>query len=154
MRPRTATPTAPLPRAARPPQGLGLVGLVIILAVLGGMAAVAVLMSSSGRHHDAVGVSPTQKLSAAPGAADPDISAAAVATCRADYHAVVAAATDFQAIHGMQPATMTALQSMFKDPVTSTRFAITIDPRHPGQAEVAAGGHAAAPGDGNCTYAA
>jgi hypothetical protein len=71
----------------------------------------------------------------------------------ADYQAVETAVTDYQTVNGALPASMAALRSMFKDPVTSARFAIIIDTRHPGQVDVAAGEHTAEPGDGNCAYA-
>lgn len=48
---------------------------------------------------------------------------------------------------------MASLQSLLTNPVTSSRFTITIDPHDPGQVDVAAGAHPAQAGDGNCAYA-
>jgi hypothetical protein len=82
-----------------------------------------------------------------------DIQAAAASTCRADYGAVVTAASYYEVLNGKPPTNMAELTTVIKDPFTSTRFAIIINPAHPGQVEVAAGGHAAAPGDSNCAFA-
>jgi hypothetical protein len=134
--------------------GAGLIGLIVAVAILGGLAA-AVLVSRGSDTGARLGgaLKPTQTPSASPGAAAPDIAAAANATCRADYQAVNTGVSYYQALNGHAPADIAALGSLLKDPVASPRFTITINPQHPGQVEVATPGHPASPGDGNCAYA-
>jgi hypothetical protein len=141
----------PLLKHGKSDLGRSLLGPLLSVAILGVAAAIAVSTTGSGGGHGTGLRGPTATFPASPGAAAPDVAAAA--TCRANYQAVETAAAQYQALHGTQPISMAALQSMFKDPVVSTRFAITIDSHHPGQIDVAANGHASLPGNGNCAYA-
>jgi hypothetical protein len=145
--------TTRAPQDPHAEHGYGFVGLLLTVLLLGGLAAVVmVAMGGSSRDHN-LAISPIQAPSAGQGGAASDIAAAASVACRADYQAVSNAASYYQAMNGKAPATMASLGSFLKDPVTSSRFAITINPARPGQVEVAAGGYSAAPGDGNCAYA-
>ena len=149
-----ATQTAPTRELPTSSQGAGLVGLVLAGVILGAMAALALsLLGSGGGHDNSVALSPTQTLSAAPSGAAADLAGTAAATCRADYQAVATALADYQALNGKPAMSMAALQSFFKEPVTSTRFIITLDPHHAGQIDVTAGQHSAQAGDRNCAYA-
>jgi hypothetical protein len=82
-----------------------------------------------------------------------DIAAAAVVTCQTDYQAVEAAVGYYQAEHGLSPASLGALSSWLRDPVTSPYFTIAIDPHHAGVVEVGTKGHPLSPGELNCQYA-
>jgi len=164
---RTVTRTATTPDRSRPEGGQSLVALVVVLAVLGGMAAIVV--SKVGTSN---GVNPEQlpalnlpgslpasttatasKPSSNGVASTSDITAAAAVACRTDYEAVAQAASEYQALYGQRPASMAELQSFLKDPLTSAYFTITIDPHVPGSIEVATPGHPAQAGDSNCEYA-
>jgi hypothetical protein len=92
-------------------------------------------------------------VNASPSRGAADIQTASAATCQADYAAVSAAVSYYQILYGTPPSSIDRLRPFLKDPVTSSRFIITIDPTHPGVVAVAAGGQPARPGDGNCDYA-
>jgi hypothetical protein len=157
----TITPREPITDRWRKPGvwtaksdlGRSLVGLVIVLGLLGVLGAAALISQTGSSKGQQPGQSPASTINASPRRAATDIQAAAAATCRADYGAVVSAASYYEVLNGKPPTTVAELTTVIKEPVSSTRFAITINPAHPGQVEVAAGGHAAAPGDGNCAYA-
>jgi hypothetical protein len=161
-----ATPTAATPDRTRPDHGVSLVALVVVVAVLGGMAAIVVskLGASSGLNPEqlpsvTLPVSHTpattsgKKPIASGSAGISDISAAVAAACRADYEAATEAAAEYDALNGRAPATLAQLESFLKDPLTSASFTISVDPQIPGQLEVAAPGHPAEPGSANCAYA-
>ena len=124
------------------------------MVVLAGMGAAVLAYSRDGSgegHRGALQASPGTTVSASPGAAAGDISAAAVAACRASYETVSTAADYYSTLYGHPPASMTALASMLKNPVTGRGFTLSISAA--GKIEIAAPGHPATPGDGNCAYA-
>ena len=140
-------------RGGRPSSGFGAVGLLAAIAVLAGVAALTLGLShgsSSGTHGHGAGA-PVGTLGTSPGAAAGDISAAARATCQTDYQAVQQAADAYAAEHGHPPASVSDLSGILRDPVTSPYFTISIGPT--GQVDVAAAGHVAASGAGNCAFA-
>jgi hypothetical protein len=133
--------------------GRSLVGLLIALALLGGLGAAALVsQASNGSSQSRQPTAPTT-INASPSKAATDIQVAAVMTCRSNYGAVVAAVSYYEALNGKPPAEMAQLAPIIRQSVSSTHFSITINRAQPGQVEVAAGGHQAAPGDGNCAYA-
>jgi hypothetical protein len=82
-----------------------------------------------------------------------DITAASAATCHANFSAATSAVNIYQAEHGTLPTTIAEVQTLLRDPLSTNRFTITIDPRHPGELQVATPTHRAADGDTNCGYA-
>jgi hypothetical protein len=129
------------------------VGLLIALALLGGLGAAALVsQASNGSSPAGQHITPTT-INASPTKGATDIQIAAVITCRSNYGAVVSAVSYYEALNGKPPAEMAQLAPIIRQSLSSSRFTITIDRAHPGQVEVAAGGHGAAPGDGNCDYA-
>jgi hypothetical protein len=140
------------PEAASPAAGRGLIGLVLVLGILGALGAVVLVMGGSGGRDLPTGTAlPTLKSPSHSGAAI--LSDAANVVCKADYAAVSAAVSDYETLNGKPPASMAALGSILKDPGSSSRFSIIINPNSPGQVEVAAGGHPAQPGDRACAFA-
>jgi hypothetical protein len=153
MRHKTATPTARTPdQAATSELGLGLIGVLVGLVILAGMAA-AVLASQGGAGGDHQTHSTQTTIDASPAKGAADISAAAQATCRTDYSAAAEAASEFQTLNGRPPASLAELEPFFKDPLTSSAFTITVSSDVAGQLEVETPGHPAQPGDANCAYA-
>jgi hypothetical protein len=147
------TSGAASPNPAPSSSGHGLIGLLIATLVLGVLAVVVIGGEGavgSGNHRR---TSQTFISAAAPGNAAANLQASAAAACRTDYQAVTSAVSYYEVLNGRPPDNMTALRSVLRDPVSSSRFSITIDPARPGQVDVAAGDHPAAPGDGNCTFA-
>jgi hypothetical protein len=132
--------------------GRSLIGLLVALALLGGLAAVVLLSQASGAK-DQGNQSTGTTINASPNKAAVDIQAAAGVTCRTDYKAVVTAVSEYAALNGKQPTAIGQVAPMMRQPITSTRFVISINPARPGQVEVAAGGHPAASGNCNCAYA-
>jgi hypothetical protein len=132
--------------------GRGLIGLLVAIALLGVMGSV-LLVTQTGptSRSDRAGGGTTINSSPSRGALD--IHAAGVAACHANYEAATAAASYYQTLYGKPPTNVNDLRSIFRDFVSSNRFSITIDPTHPGLVEVAANGHPAQPGSGNCAYA-
>jgi hypothetical protein len=122
------------------------------MAIVAGVAVIVLFAENRATGRDKGNPSQTT-LNASPSRAAADIQNAAASTCQADYAAVSAAVSYYQTLNGTPPTSMDGLRSFLKDPVTSTRFTITIDPTHPGVVEVAAGGRPAEPGNGNCLYA-
>jgi hypothetical protein len=82
-----------------------------------------------------------------------DFQGAAAATCQVGYQTAQTAVEEYRAVNGRPPGSMAELQTVLRGPIASTRFTITIDMVHPGQIDVAAGGHAPQPGPANCAYA-
>ncbi len=135
--------------------GQSFVGLIVVILILGGFAAV-VLGSQGGRSGGRHGSAPTTLpggLSASLGDAGNDVPAAAAIACRSNYEAVAQVVSYYQTLNGKLPASMTAIQSLFKDPVSSSYFTLSIDPRQPGTVDVATPGHPALAGDANCAHA-
>ena len=131
--------------------GRGFIGLLVVMCILGGLAAV--VLSSQGGTNGHRNSSSTSVVNASPANAAANISSAAVTACRANYQAVTAAVSEFEVLNGRPPKAMSDLSSMLKDQPSSAYFTITVDSAHPGQVDVATQGHPAAPGDGNCAYA-
>jgi hypothetical protein len=92
-----------------------------------------------------------------PGNAQPsagnDILAASAAACHANYATATSAVNIYQAEHGTLPTSIAEVQTLLRDPLSTNRFTIAIDPRHPGELQVSTPGHPAADGDTNCGYA-
>jgi hypothetical protein len=132
--------------------GYGLVGLLMALLLLGGLAAVVVTAlpdSGTNSRHGTTSSLPglvTQHPEA-------QISAAAQAACQANYAALEEAVAVYQAQHGALPSSVAKVQSYFRGSLSTPEFTLTIDPSHPGQVEVRTNGHPASDGDGNCRYA-
>jgi hypothetical protein len=138
--------------------GVSLLGLIVALAIVGALAAAIPLLTtgsggpSGNTDNPAVtllpGGHPTSGKVAAAGS---DISAAEVTACRTTYEAVETAVGAYQAETGRPPTSVSQLKTFIRDPLSSPSFTITIDPRRPGQVQVATRGHPAADGEGNCT---
>jgi hypothetical protein len=126
---------------------------LVALVILGGLGAAALVSQTSGGSAPASQPTAPTIINASPSKAATDIQVAAVITCRSDYGAVVAAVSYYEALNGKPPADMAQLKPIIRQSINSTRFSIRINPAKPGQVEVAAGGHEATPGDGNCGYA-
>lgn len=140
-----------------PDQGnAGLVGLLVTLGAAGALGIALLAMNArtpnakSRAHVPAVD---GQSIQASPGAAAPDIAAATIEECRADVAIVVEAVSEYETLRGLPPKAMTDLSDVLKNTITSSRFTILIDPRHPGQVDVSTPGHAPAGGDADCAYA-
>jgi hypothetical protein len=126
--------------------------LILAVAVLGGLAAaISFLMAGSSTHQSNQGL-PLPAANTPRGAAA-DIQGAAIATCRVDYQEVQTAVDAYEAMNGRPPASLAQLGTILQDPLSSSRFTITINEAHPGQIEVAAAGHPPEPGPANCAYA-
>jgi N-acetylmuramoyl-L-alanine amidase len=151
-------------------RGFGAVGLLVSLLVLGALAAVALVSLPGGgapnvtlptaTTHAAgkeAGASHAKQVGPVQPAAVPalgnEISSAAVEACRADYSAVEAGVSYYQAENGSLPTGLASLKSLLRGSVASRYFTIAIDPGHPGLVEVGARGHPLAPGEANCSYA-
>ena len=133
--------------------GHSLVGLLIALALLAGLAATVLVSQTGGVKDTGHESGAASTVNASPGNAAADIQAAAAVTCRADYEAVVTAVSEYAALNNRPPIDMAQVAPMMRQPIGSTRYVIGINPVEPGLVEVAAGGRLAAPGDGNCAYA-
>lgn len=152
--PSPATPGCHIrPGRQRDSSGQGLAALILAVAVLGGLAAMIPLLTSGTSGHQTADQVLSPQAAGTPQGAATDIRGAAATTCRVDYQAVQTAVQEYAAINGRPPASMAELQTILHGPMASTRFAITIDIAHPGEVEVAAGGHPAQAGPGNCAYA-
>jgi hypothetical protein len=131
--------------------------VIFVLLMLGGLAA-AVLISlpslpgSSSNATSGTAVLPTSP-SGALAAGGNDITAASAQACRANFAAAQTAVDVYQAERGTPPSSIAEVQSLVRDPLSTAHFAITIDPRRPGQLEVATPDHLATDGDINCQYA-
>ncbi len=151
---RSETQTALTPESDRYDLGQSLIGLVLVVLILGGMAAVVLgSQGGSGGTRGSPSTTLAGGLSASPGLAGKDITAAAATACRADYQAVTQAVSYYQTLNGKLPGDMAALQSLFKDPVTSRYFTISIDTHKPGVVDVGTPGLATQAGDANCAHA-
>jgi hypothetical protein len=139
-------------RPIRPDSGASAVALLVVLLVLGGVAAL-VFALQPGSNSDRGGSHANTTINGSPAKASSDIAQAAEAACQANFQTVQTAVSEYEALHGQAPTSMTALASMVHNPVSTYFYAITIDPHHPGQIEVATPGHAASPGEAGCAHA-
>lgn len=133
-------------------QGYGLVGMLLTLLVLGGLAAivlVAVPGSGTTSSHMTIPSLPHQSGQQSSG----PISAAAQQACQANYIALQQAISLFQAEHGSLPTSAAELQTYLRGTVSTPQFTLTIDPTRPGQIAVQTAGHPASDGESNCRYA-
>jgi hypothetical protein len=133
--------------------GIGLVGLLLVLLIMGGLVAI-VLTQIDQRPQSVHLTNPLtgSTLSASPSGAGADISAAQEAACRTNYEAVSQAADIYTTTHGRPPSAISELAGMFRDPTSGPGFTIGVNAA--GQVTVATPGRPAAPGSGNCAYAA
>jgi hypothetical protein len=142
-------------------RGTGAFALMVALVITGVLAVIVLLSLPSGRGSNATPPSSPSSDSAQsavePGrtasGAGSEIHAAAVATCQADYEAVLAAVSYYQAANGSLPTSLGLLRSWLRDPVSSADFSIAIDPHNPGVVEVGTKARPLAPGEANCNYA-
>ena len=145
-------------------RGQSLIGLVILLLVLGAVAATVLISEQSGS--SGPGSIPTLPIAGASPAgtggsrtstanANPlsETSAAAVAACRASYSAAEQAVEEYLAQHGQQPTTIAEVQGYLRDPISTTKFAVAIDASRPGQLQVSTAARAASDGPTNCEFA-
>jgi hypothetical protein len=132
--------------------GASAIALLLSLLILGAMAAI-VLVATNRLSQDGA----TTSLSIAPGTtvkATPSadlLDAAARAACIASYEAVSAARDLYTAVNGHPPASISDLQSMLRDPLSTRGYTITI--ASGGHIAVATPGHPARAGSENCAFA-
>jgi len=144
--------------AAQDDHGVSLLGLIVTLAIIGSLAAAIPLLARGSSGSDGIpgtsSITPEaigHSTSGSVAAAGNDISAAEATACRTTYEAVEAAVGVYQAETGILPTSTAQLRGLIPDPLRSPFFTVTIDPRRPGQLQVATPDHAAADGDINCT---
>jgi type II secretory pathway pseudopilin PulG len=142
-------------------RGAGLIGLLVALVVLGGLAAAAVMSlqgtTASRTDLDGQSAAPLPRAAGpgpAPTAGNNILSVSAQETCRANFAAAQAAVGVYEAEQGEPPTTISQVQALVRDPLSTDRFTITIDPLHAGELQVATPGHPAKDGDSNCDFAA
>jgi hypothetical protein len=82
-----------------------------------------------------------------------DVSAAVVAACRTTYEEAQTAVDTYQVEGGTLPTSISQLKALIPDSLSSSIFTITINPRNPGQLQVATPDHPAADGVVNCAFA-
>ena len=139
-------------RSIPPDAGASAVGLLSALMIVSAIAfAIFALHPGQKSSHASTGSATT--IDASPSHASSDISEAAQAACQADYQAVQSAVSEYEALTGRPPTSMSALASIVRDPVSTYFYDITIDPHHPGQIEVATPGRPSRPGEVGCTSA-
>lgn len=139
-------------RALTRDAGASAVALLAVLLVLGGIAGAVLALQPN--HNSGRGAGRTQPtVNASPSHASGDISQASQEACQANYQTLQTAVSEYEAVNGRPPASMNALTSMIHSPVSTYFYAITIDPDHPGQIDVATRGHPASPGEAGCRYA-
>jgi len=115
----------------------GLIGLVVSMAILIPLILIITRGGNSASPHQAVGA----------------FRAAAVVTCQTDFQEAQTAIEAYQVLKGKDPVTVTDLKPWLNAPLTTSGFAITLDPNQQGQLDVTAPGHGPTPGNGNCAYA-
>ena len=132
--------------------GAALVSLLVVMVILGGLVAV-VLLAESGSpdSRPSIQVPQLPSVGVAPANAGPDINAAAVEACKANFQTVHEAVDAYEASNGRPPHSIADIQAMLRDPVDGVGFQITVN--HTGEVEVATAGHSAVVGDTNCNYA-
>jgi hypothetical protein len=129
------------------------VGLLLVLLIMGGL--VAIVLTQIGHGTQSVHLTNPltgSTLSANPSGAGADISAAQAVACRTNYEAVSQAADIYTTTHGRPPTAISDVAGMLRDPTSGPGFTIGVNAA--GQITVATPGHPAAPGPGNCAYAA
>jgi type II secretory pathway pseudopilin PulG len=137
---------------AQDDRGYGLVGVLVALLILGGLAAVALTsLPDNGRTSRRNANNSISRVANQPPQAQ--ISAAAQQACLADYAAIEQAASAYQIEHGSTPTNMAELQTYLRQPVSASEFTFSIDPARPGQIQVQTKGHPASDGNANCRYA-
>lgn len=151
---KTSRPVALRRDSGGKERGASLIGLLLVVVILGGLAAVAIVATNSETSLPSVGTKGASTTTLAPGSsgAASDISAAASTACRANYEALNSALQAYEAINGHAPSSIAALQSELKDPVSSRYYTFGLNAQ--GQVTVATKGHPAGPGDANCAFAA
>lgn len=145
------------PRPSQKSEGAsGLVGLLVSLVVLGGLAAL-VLTALPGS-----GTKPNRRGSATSGpiagVSVPQVPAqvspaASKQACLADYSGLQEAVSEYQLQHGSVPTSVTQLAGYFRGTISTSGFSLTVDPGRPGRLQVQTPGHPASDGNGNCSYA-
>ena len=146
----------------RQDHGASLVGLVVVVVTIGVLAAAVLISVQNGS--SGPGSMPSLPTSRAPGAgyssptsASPhslsQISVAEIAACRTSYSAAERAVQAYRALHGQLPTSTAEIQSYLRDSLSTSRFAITIDPARPGHLQVSTAGRSASGGPGNCDSA-
>jgi hypothetical protein len=137
-------------------RGSSLVGLLAALVVMGALTLVMLRFltgNSTSPSVPTVGSNASTAKSAAPAGLGSDLSVAAKEVCEADYQAAVQAVSEYQELHDSWPSSISQVESMLRDQLSSSHFTIAMYPGRPGQLEVAAPGHSPTPGDSNCAYA-
>jgi hypothetical protein len=86
-------------------------------------------------------------------AAGSDVAAAEAVACRTSYAAAQAAVSSYEAETGSRPTSISQVERLVRDPLSTPFFAIGIDPRKPGQLQVATHGHPGVDGNANCAAA-
>ena len=138
-------------------RGASLVGLLVTLGVIGILAAAIPVLTSGSNGKSGIpnltipvtGRTAGGQMSAA----GSDIAGAEAVACRATYGAALVAVGTYEAETGSRPTSISQVQPLLRDPLSSAFFTIEIDPRKPGQLQVAAHDHPAAGGDANCAAA-
>lgn len=133
-------------------EGRSLVGLLVVLAVLGISAGIAVTTTGGGTSIPTLPPETGSSTTGTHGSQTP-VAAGASEVCRTDYEAVSEAVAAFAATDGHNPTSIDQLAGWLKDPVTSPYFTITLDSSGSGAVDVATPGHPGSPGTANCAYA-
>ena len=132
--------------------GQGIILLAVSLLILGLTLGLAVKLQSGPRPTTDVGGTHRS-------GSTPDINPlsavdqALVATCRSNYEIAQEAVSAYEAEHGSAPGELSQVQPYVQDRLGGPTFTFTIDPKHPGQIDVATREHPASAGNVNCTYA-
>jgi hypothetical protein len=138
-------------------RGAGVIGILVTLLALGALAVAVLMALPSITSSPSKGDPGSAAIASLPGGAPPsagnDISVASTTACHANFAAAKTAVGVYQAETGALPTTIAEVQNLIRDPLSSDRFTITIDPRHPGELQVATPGHPPADGDINCAFA-
>jgi hypothetical protein len=138
-------------------RGASLIGLLLTVAIVAGLAAGIPLLVGVGKAQSVSTLSKDGPRGVAPaisasskGGAGSDLAAAAAVACMTNYEAAESAVAAYEAQDGQPPKSIEQVQALVKDPLSSSMFRITIDPNKPGQLQVATPGYAASDGNGNC----
>jgi hypothetical protein len=136
---------------------MSLIGLLLTVAIVAGLAAgIPLLVGTGGGRSVSTlplgaprGLAPGVSVSSQGGAGS-DLATADKAACLTNYEAAESGVAAYEAQTGHSPKSIEQVQALVKDPISSAMFSITIDPRKPGQLEVATRSHAASDGSVNC----
>jgi hypothetical protein len=140
---------------ARSDDGVGLLGLVVSLLILAAGLLVPLVLMGDGAGGTGAGagsaLSPSGGSGSLSGLAG-DAQAAQVAVCQADYQQAETSAEASRIASGASGAVTGSGVTLptAGGTITGAGFTITVSPG--GQVEVAAPGHPATPGAGNCAY--